>query len=89
MAISDVSGSGIGIVAKEKLTEGETMHLELSIPGDDIPMFVVGKVTWVVKDKKDENTYRAGVRLTKLNRADKERLMKYIESSFFPLQEKD
>ena len=79
MTISDVSGSGIGIVTNEKVKEGETIDLELSIPGDDIPIFVAGKITWVVKDKKDENTYRAGVNLINLNRTDKARLMKYIE----------
>ncbi|MGB2631099.1 MAG: PilZ domain-containing protein [Candidatus Omnitrophota bacterium] len=79
--INDISGSGIGIITNEKMNKADKLHLELNIPGDDIPLFVTGQVTWVSEDMNNDNYYRAGMRLTNLNRTDKARLIKYISSS--------
>ncbi|MGD2278850.1 MAG: PilZ domain-containing protein [Candidatus Omnitrophota bacterium] len=81
VSVNDISGSGLGIVTNEKLTKGDKVDLELNIPEDDIPIFVTGEVSWVVRDESVGSTYRAGVRLVKLSRPDKDRLMRYLGSN--------
>ena len=67
-----------------KLVKGEKIELEVKIPNDDIPMFVGGEVAWVSRQKGKEGYYRVGVRLSNINRLDKDRLVKFIHSNIFP-----
>ncbi len=80
--VSDISCGGMRISTNEKLSAGKKIELELNIPGDDIPMFVGGEVAWVARDKDDEGSYNAGIKFTRINYCDTERLAKYIQSSF-------
>ncbi|MFH1878986.1 MAG: PilZ domain-containing protein [Candidatus Omnitrophota bacterium] len=82
--ISDISCSGLGIISNDKLVKGEKIELEVKIPNDDIPMFVGGEVAWVSRQKGKEGYYRVGVRLSNINRLDKDRLVKFIHSNIFP-----
>ena len=80
--ISDISSSGIGINTKERLSEGDRLRLEIMIPGDDIPMFVVVEVMWTKKDKKISGSFFSGVRLIDIHTHDKKRLISYINANF-------
>ncbi|MGB3242634.1 MAG: PilZ domain-containing protein [Candidatus Omnitrophota bacterium] len=80
--IKDVSGSGMGILTSEKLCCGDQVNLELRIPKDDIPLFVIGEVAWTVKHKKMENVYSTGVKWVNLNCIDKNRLINHLNNSF-------
>lgn len=80
--INDISCSGLGISVKERLTPGDDLELELSVPKDDIPMFIMGEVAWSAKDVDVPELYRAGIRITRISSSDKERLLKYILSNF-------
>ncbi len=79
--ISDLSCTGLGICVNERLSIGDKLELELNVPKDDIPMFVVGEVVWVAKDTDMPGIYRAGVRLAKISPCDKQRLNNYIIST--------
>lgn len=80
--ISDISCSGIGINTNERLGKGDVVELEIRIPDDDIPMFVVGEVSWVKDHPTLERTYCAGLKLSKISHSDKKRLISFIDSSF-------
>ena len=80
--VSDISCDGIGISTTERLMRGDLIELELNIPGDDIPMFIVGKVAWVREHPTGGSTYCVGLRMAKINHSDKERLISFIDSSF-------
>lgn len=80
--VSDLSCSGLGIDIKEKLSKDDSIELELFVPDDDIPMFIEGVVAWVNKNANTEESYQAGVKITRINRYDKDRLAKYLYSSF-------
>ena len=80
--INDISCSGLGISVKERLTPGNNLELELNVPKDDIPMFIVGEVVWSAKDVDVPDLYRAGIRITRISSSDKERFLKYILSNF-------
>jgi hypothetical protein len=81
--IKDVSGSGMGFLTNQKLCCGDQVNMELRIPKDDIPLFATGEVTRIVKHKKMENVYSAGVKWVDLNRIDKNRLITHLNESFF------
>jgi len=80
--IQDISCSGIKICTNERLIKGDSINLEIIVPEDDIPMFVGGEVSWVIRDTDVDNTYNAGVSLTRVNECDKKRLVKYINENF-------
>lgn len=82
--IRDLSCSGIRICTDERLIKGDMIDLEIVISSDDIPLFVMGEVVWVVKDAGIADTYNAGVRLKKVNDFDHKRLVGYIHSNFTP-----
>ncbi len=81
ITVDNVSGSGLGVTSHEKLAKGESVELELVFPGDDIPIFVKGRVAWVRKDPDVGNLYHAGVHFTKIHTYDKKRLIKYLHGS--------
>ncbi|MEA3489265.1 MAG: PilZ domain-containing protein [Candidatus Omnitrophota bacterium] len=80
--ISNISCDGMGISINANLTEGDTVKLEIILPDDDIPMFIVGEVAWATKHPAMEKVYSAGLRLIRISNCDRERLMKYINVSF-------
>ena len=81
--IKDISSRGIGITTDEQLFPGDVIELEITIPGDGIPMFIVGEVAWASAQPNNSGIYNAGLRLTRIHDCDKERLVRYIGSSFF------
>ena len=78
--VTDVSSGGIGITVDQRMAKGDVLQLELKVPGDDIPMFVRGEVAWVEKDAKI-GRYKAGIVLTRIERSDKVRLVKFLHVS--------
>lgn len=80
--INDLSFSGMGISTSETLSKGDKIELELTIPGDDIPMFIEGEVAWVNRKPDEDNVCQAGIRLSKINCHDKDRLARYLNSNF-------
>ena len=80
--IRDISSRGIGITTDEQLVPGDVIELEITIPGDGIPMFIVGEVAWASAQPDANGIYNAGLRLTRIHDCDRERLVRYIGSSF-------
>lgn len=78
IAINDISSEGIGVFLNEKVHAGDVVELELNVPKETTPVFVVGEVAWVSKNGNPDNTYRAGIRLAKISECDKHRLNKYL-----------
>ena len=80
IGVNDISCDGLGVSSDEKLRRGDVLELELKVPGDDIPIFAVGEVAWVVPDRGKKDTCRAGIRLTRIERNDKNRIVKFLHS---------
>lgn len=85
VSVLDLSSGGMRITSDQRLAKGDVVHLEVKVPGDDIPMFVNGEVAWVEKDGKKE-LYRAGIVLTKIERSDRARLIKFLQNSHMFLE---
>ncbi|MFC1480390.1 PilZ domain-containing protein [Candidatus Omnitrophota bacterium] len=80
--ITDISYGGLGIVTDEKLDKTDSIDLEISLPGDNVPMFVTGEVVWISQDPDTDDAYKAGVKLTRISHADRKRLVRHLGSSF-------
>ena len=80
IGVKDISCDGIGVSSDETLHKGDVLELEMKVPGDDIPIFAVGQVTWVVADRGKKSSCRAGIRLTKIERNDKTRIIKFLHN---------
>lgn len=78
--VADASSGGLGVIVAQRLAKSDVVQLEIKVPGDDIPMFVRGEVAWVEKHDKD-GRFKAGIALTKIERSDKVRLVKFLDSN--------
>ena len=80
--IVDISRNGICINIMERVYSGQEIHLEITIPEDDIPLFIKGEIAWVIKESDDNPPeYSAGIDMGSLNKCDRDRLIHYIHSN--------
>jgi Tfp pilus assembly protein PilZ len=82
LVVKDISTTGIGMRLDSKFEKGDIIELEIIVPGDDIPIFVAGEIAWIVPEKNGKGTYLAGVRLVRIERNDKNRLVKFLHNGF-------
>lgn len=66
----DLSREGLRIAARDTFEVGSTVELRLDVPGDNLPVFVTGKVAWA-------DGVEAGVRFTKISHDDRARMLEY------------
>jgi len=78
----DISGEGICLSLPEMLPEGSILDLEINI-SDGKPVYVKGEVVWVSVAKEpsggEERSFTAGVRFSKVDVRDKQRLNTFLE----------
>jgi len=67
----DMSREGVRIGLKHPIAVGTPLEICLNVPGDNLPVFVTGKVAWA--DGLD-----AGVKLTKISQNDRTRVLEYV-----------
>ena len=79
----DISGSGIRLILSKFVPEQEELDLEIYLENDSRPVYAKGLVVWAAKvglNKKE--SFYAGVKFTKIDSADKIRLLwKHIYKS--------
>ena len=68
--LKDLSREGLRFGIKQAVPIGTQVQIALNVPGDNLPVFVTGKVAWA--DGLD-----AGVKLTKVSRTDRTRMLEY------------
>ena len=74
----DISREGIGCYIGEKLPVGMKVQLEINIPGEVIPMFAQGEVVWFEElDAAKGANFNSGVKIIKMDSADKNKLLEY------------
>jgi hypothetical protein len=90
VSVNDISLGGIGITTRGRLVKDQKIKLEILIPDDDIPVFVVGEIVWVKKinsrerDSADnEITIQSGIKIIKMNKCDRDRIIYYIKNNFY------
>lgn len=75
----DISESGVRIELDEALEVGQGVALQLSLPGQDTPMFVAADVVWVNDELDDPGPRRMALRFTDfLIETERDRLLAYL-----------
>ena len=77
-AVKNISKDGALLILAKQLTEGSELKLSMDVPGDNVPIFASCEVAWQRSDGYGPGTYETGVKFTKLENADKGRLLEYI-----------
>ncbi len=67
----DLSKEGLRIGMKDQVPVGTALEIQMNVPGDNLPVFATGKVAWA-------DGFDTGVRLTKINQADRMRVLEYV-----------
>ncbi len=78
LQINNFSKEGVGILSEDAFKNGEDVELEMTIPGDNIPIFFEGKVAWAGDLETDKALYKTGVKFKKIDNHDKSRILEYI-----------
>jgi c-di-GMP-binding flagellar brake protein YcgR len=67
----DLSRGGLAFETPEEIRKGDSIELRMNVPGDNLPVFASGTVAWA-------DGVRAGVRLTRIAKADQARILEYL-----------
>lgn len=75
----DFSKGGIGLISSHEIAVDQKITIELDLDQDNDPVFVVGKVKWVVPDPQTDK-YRVGLSFESVNSGFRSRLDRYFEA---------
>lgn len=67
----DLSREGVRMGTKEPLLVGTPIEICMNVPGDNLPVFAIGKVAWA-------DGIEAGLKLTRMNQDDRDRVIEYV-----------
>lgn len=77
--IRDFCREGLGVLFPKPVKPGEHVDLTLKVPGDNVPIFATGEVTWA-KPQREDSEVGAGVRLLSIKPLDLARLLDFVYS---------
>ena len=78
LTISNFSREGIGALSEIKIPKGEAVEIELSIPGDNIPVVVSGQIAWASSQSDKSESFKYGIKLDSIDGSDRGRVLNYI-----------
>ncbi|MEI8344838.1 MAG: PilZ domain-containing protein [Candidatus Omnitrophota bacterium] len=67
----DLSREGLRFGLEVGVPAGTPMELYLNVPGDNLPVFAIGKVAWA-------DGLEGGVKLTRISEPDRKRVLGYV-----------
>ena len=76
----NVSVEGICFKTDVHLFPGETLLLDIFLPGDNKPLRIFGEVRWekAVQSRGSHNVYETGVKLFTFNQTDENKFIEYV-----------
>jgi len=84
---NNISKEGVAFPADSRLAKREKIMMEFDIPGDNIPVFATGVVTWVKHTKAEKKRpFNIGIKLTKIAGADRSRILEYAYKKWIELK---
>ena len=78
MKVNNFSREGLGIISDNAIPDGESVEIELKIPGDNIPVVVTGEIAWSATALSSNEFFRGGIQLKKIKSADRGRILNFI-----------
>ena len=82
--VRNISKEGALLVLDKRLKQGDEIKLSMDVPGDNVPVFASCEVAWQ-RALTEGNDYETGVRFTRIDAADKGRLLEYIYTEWLKL----
>ncbi len=67
----DLSREGMRLGLKEEMSSGTPIEITLNVPGDNLPVFAVGRVAWA-------DGLEVGIKLTRISLPDRDRVLAYV-----------
>ena len=67
----------MGVLTREALTKGDDIEIELTIPGDNVPVLLEGEIAWA-SDPMAGDQHKGGIRVKKMDNNDRGRILEYI-----------
>ena len=68
---SDISKGGLAFTSHEMIREGTHVELRMNVPGDNVPVFATGTVSW-------SKGHKTGIKLVRMKHSDQEKVFEYI-----------
>jgi len=78
MKVNNFSKEGVGVIGQESLKQGEAVEIELTIPGDNVPVVLQGEVAWACREGAEDAQCKGGIRFSKVSNEDRSRMLEYI-----------
>ena len=78
--VRDFSRGGLGVLLPKEVAKGEHIDLTLKVPGDNMPIFATGEVTWTQSSEKERDRFWAGLKLLSIKPIDLARLLDHVYS---------
>lgn len=73
--VQDISREGMRVALAAPLPAGEQVEFTLQVPGDNIPIFATGEVTWAAEEGPAAG---AGIRFRRIKPLDLARVLDYL-----------
>lgn len=89
LKIKNLSKEGVGVVSDYPLGTGEKVDIEMSIPGDNVPIVLQGEIAWASSPAQDNCHYQSGIKFRNMGNGDKARLLEYVYNRWIISSEKD
>ena len=83
LKVNNFSREGVGILSGNLFKKGEDVKVELLVPGDNIPVFFSGEVSWMKKSNSESAKYRGGLRFKKIDDSDRGKILEYIYRKYY------
>lgn len=87
--VNNFSRHGLGIITEEDLETGEEFELELSIPGDNIPVICQGEIAWKKRYDADQAKNKCGFLIKDIDSKDRGRLLEHVYKKWIVSSERN
>lgn len=78
LRVKDFCREGLGIQSEDALATGESVEVEVMIPGDNVPVLFQGEVSWSADPGPAEVGHKSGIKINKITNHDRSRILEYI-----------
>ena len=80
----DIGAGGICLITKDAIEIGKSFDMKFYLPDQEKPVKVIGKVMWNEKiDNEGSAAFYNGIQFIRINKTDKELIMKFVDSATF------
>ncbi len=78
LKINDFSREGAGLLSKDYIPAGEDIEIELMIPGDNMPIIIMGEIVWANDSAYGNALHKSGLKIKKIDNSDRNRILDHI-----------